>query len=478
MDALTRRGFAQAALAASIALAARDAYGEEPRNWLSGFTTPPEHFGGALTRIHGRLPPGLSGVLYRAGPAQFERAGERLGHWFDGDGMVQAFHIGDGTVTHRGRFVATDKRRLESAAGRFLYAGYGFAPRAPAPFSHPDDLNAANTNILPVGDEVWALWEGGSPWRVDGETLETVGRARFDGELDGLIFSAHPKRDPNGDIWNFGGFGNRCVIWRLNASGVPQTVRPVELPASTLMHDFAITANHIVLLAPPLVETPRAATSLIDRFDWRGERPLLAIVLDKNDLSIKRVHELPGRFLYHIGNAWEDASGIIRIDACLAQDHRFAIDTARQLPRGVYREPPYAEPTLITLRADGRGELAGVGAMGEFPRVDPRRVGARHRFTWSVLAHGHARWDWDGGRAQVFDHGARYWPEEPIFVPDARSAREDDGWVLATRLDMSAGRTELLVFDARRLDAGPIALYACPYAVPLGFHGAFVSRRS
>jgi all-trans-8'-apo-beta-carotenal 15,15'-oxygenase len=34
-------------------------------------------------------------------------------------------------------------------------------------------------------------------------------------------------------------------------------------------------------------------------------------------------------------------------------------------------------------------------------------------------------------------------------------------------------RTELHVLDARKPSDGPVASFALPYAVPLGFHGAW-----
>jgi carotenoid cleavage dioxygenase-like enzyme len=67
-----------------------------------------------------------------------------------------------------------------------------------------------------------------------------------------------------------------------------------------------------------------------------------------------------------------------------------------------------------------------------------------------------------------------FWSEEPVFVP--RGSGETDGWVLATRLNLRTEKTELAVFDARSLDDGPVALLTCPYALPLGFHGAFAAR--
>ncbi len=468
----SRRDFGALALGAAFT-AAVPAWAQTPPNWRIGFQTPPEELDSELTVISGRLPRDLSGVLYRVGPGQFERAGERLGHWFDGDGMVQRFAIGDGRVRHRGRFVATDKRRTESEAGRFVYSGYGFSPSNSIPFNRTDEINAANTNVLTMGDEIWTLWEGGSPWRVRGESLETIGRQEFAGPLDGAPFSAHPKQDLNGEIWNFGVFGSRCVIWRLAPDGRLISATPIELPVAAMMHDFAITERHIVMLAPPMLMHPGSARSLVDRYEWRSEEPLRAIVLDKDDLTRRRVFELPAKFLFHVGNAWEDNDGTIRIDAFLHEDARFAIADARDLLRGVDVGEPRAHPAMITLHVDGRTEMEMLDGRGEFPRVDPRRVGRRTRYTYSVIGSGLARWDWQSGDCDCFVYGANYWSEEPIFIPRHPQGREADGWIVATALNTRAERTELAVFDARRLSDGPVALLSCPYALPLGFHGAF-----
>jgi all-trans-8'-apo-beta-carotenal 15,15'-oxygenase len=470
-QALSRRDFGWLLAGAGLA-AAMPARAAAPSNWQLGFTTAPDELDGNLTLLSGRLPADLSGVLYRAGPGQFERAGERLGHWFDGDGMIQRFAIADGRVRHRARFVDTPKRRAETAAGRFLYSGYGFAPREAVGFTRPDDLNAANTNVLPVGDEVWALWEGGSPWRVDGTDLASIGRRQFPSALDGVAFSAHPKRGPDGEIWNFGGFGSRCVIWRLDRAGNVLGAWPLELQHPTLMHDFLVTRTRIVLVAPPMQSAAGDARSLLDRFVWSPDQPMTVYVLDKNDPTSRRAYELPAHFLFHLGNAWEDESGTIRFDAFLFDDASFATEVTRAWPQGRYVEPPLARPSLITLHADGRAELERLQGAGEFPRIDPRLVGERHRYTYGVTPGGVARWDWRTGRRAIVDYGADYWAEEPIFVPRRGEGR--DGWIVQTRLNLRSAQTELVVLDARGVEDGPVAVLACPYALPLGFHGAFV----
>jgi hypothetical protein len=46
-------------------------------------------------------------------------------HWFIGDGMIHAFHIADGRVSYRNRWVRTPKWELEHKAHRALFGSWG-----------------------------------------------------------------------------------------------------------------------------------------------------------------------------------------------------------------------------------------------------------------------------------------------------------------------------------------------------------------
>ena len=77
--------------------------------------------------------------------------------------------------------------------------------------------NAANTAVMTAGDEVWALWEGGSPMAMDASDLSTKRFVTLRDDLKGMPFQAHPRYDPDGTVWNIGLWGDRMVVWRLNA---------------------------------------------------------------------------------------------------------------------------------------------------------------------------------------------------------------------------------------------------------------------
>ena len=64
------------------------------------------------------------GTLYRNGPnPQFAPRGPY--HWFGGDGMIHAFHIENGNVSYKNRWVRTPKWELENKEGEGLSGTFG-----------------------------------------------------------------------------------------------------------------------------------------------------------------------------------------------------------------------------------------------------------------------------------------------------------------------------------------------------------------
>ena len=110
--------------------------------------------------VEGTVPQALRGVFFRDGPAVHERFGRRYRHWFDADGMVQAFRFEGGAISHLSRVLDTPKRAAEEKAGVPVYGGFG-TPRTAA-VNAPDDVNVANISMLDHGGELMALWERGN----------------------------------------------------------------------------------------------------------------------------------------------------------------------------------------------------------------------------------------------------------------------------------------------------------------------------
>ena len=160
-----------------------------------------------VDEVEGSVPRELTGTLYRNGPSRNEIGGKPYAHLFDGDGMLSQFTIADGGIRYRNRYVRTNHFLAERAADKPVMRGYGQQRPGGVPgnaFRTP--ANVANTSVQYHSGNLLALYEGGRPWQVDPDTLETVGEYDFDGELKGgYTYSAHPTWDPaTGELFNFG----------------------------------------------------------------------------------------------------------------------------------------------------------------------------------------------------------------------------------------------------------------------------------
>ena len=451
-------------------------------------------------RLTGRWPAALAGALYRNGPARHGLGGLRYAHWFDGDGAVQQYSIGPRGVMHRARFVQTEKYAADSAAGRPVRHSYGTRVPGGEPLRSPDDLNVANTNVLAHGGRLLALWEGGSAIELDPKTLATRGAVRFSDELAGMPFSAHPRIEPDGTMWNFGAsfLHGVLVIYRIGADGRLAQHHVLHVPDLPMLHDFVVTERHLVFLLPPFVldiERVKGGATLHDGFVWRPELGMRAMVLDKARLDAKpKWFELPAGFVFHFGNGCEDG-GVIRLDCMRSASGWQVRQGMQELMCGRYEPQDHAQATLVELdlssgtRARARQTVLPLAA--EFPRVDQRFTGRAYRQVFATAMVGVAprpgydavvRIDVQSGRMDRYVYGDDVLVEEHVFVPkeDAASRasssapREGQGWLVGTALDLARGETMLSVFEATNLAAGPLAQARMPRLMPLAWHGSFV----
>ena len=436
----------------------------------------------AMTRVSGRAPMGLSGSLYRNGPGKFHRPGGSVDHWFDGDGLMRAFRINDGQATLAARFIDTPKRRTDIAANAVVTPGFGTAAKPGARVENNDDVNAANISVMPVGGELWALWEAGSPIAMNPADLSTKGIKTLRPDLVHMPFLAHPHREPGGDIWSLGLNGGKAVVWRLAGDGTLKSADLVDLPAASYVHDFSATDKHLILILQPWIQD-RQVLPYADSFSWKPALGSKVLVLDKSDLSKRRIYELPPFFAFHYGAAWEETDGTLRFDGCLSPDASFATTNGRSFMKGAYTPEPAPMLSLIALRSDGRASIESAGVGAEFPRVDGRFAGKARRYTVHAthagqagpLFQGVATHDWKTGRADSFDFGPSHLVEEAVFVARPGGSSELDGWLLAPSVNTKARATELHVFDARRVAAGPLVTWRADRALPVSLHGAFVA---
>jgi all-trans-8'-apo-beta-carotenal 15,15'-oxygenase len=451
--------------------------------WLVGFESATGDRSVADLVIEGKIPNGFAGSLYRNGPARHDFGGQRYHHWFDGDGMIHRYHITDSKVDYQARFVRTGKFEAEQKAGRFLFDGGGTAFKNSSTGAGPDSINVANTSVLSINNELWALWEGGSAHALDPKTLETKGVVTFSDDLKGAPFSAHPRIGADGRVWNIGTLGSKMVLYRLSSLGALEKATVIDIDTVGLVHDFFLTERSMVIVLPSS-DMSGAGESYFGRMKARPDKPMQVIVVDRDSLTITRRAELPSGFWFHGGNAWEEKNGTLHFDICLLPDASI-MQGMRDYMRGdISRGHGHrAKSHVVSISPKGVARLDVLAGDSEFPRIDPRYASVRNTRLFSVEKSSLTSHWYDAvrkvnlrsGAVDRFVYGADYLVEEHVFVPRTPSAPEGDGWLVGTALHWPSRRTCVNILKADRLSDGPVARAWLPMPAPLGFHGQFVS---
>ena len=171
-------------------------------------------------QVTGTIPDHLDGRYLRNGPNPRGEVDPASYHWFTGDGMVHGVRLRDGRAEwYRNRWVSTDE-------------GFG-----------------ANTNVIGQAGRTWAIVESGPPPVELTDELDPIGSDGVDGALaEG--YTAHPKLDPvTGELHAV------SYLWawdhlRYTVIDVDRRVRRevrVPVDGGPMVHDCAITENHVVL---------------------------------------------------------------------------------------------------------------------------------------------------------------------------------------------------------------------------------------
>ncbi len=420
-------------------------------------------------KVEGALPPELSGLFLRNGPnpATTPEPGQ---HWFGGDGMVHGVRLEGGRAAwYRNRYVRTAPL---ARTGRAAARG---AERTPSP---------SNTNVIAHAGKILALCEPASfPCELSRE-LESLGVCDFGGAL-ASGFTAHPKKDPETGELHVCGYNPlqapHLTYHVVDAAGKQVRSTPIELPLPTMAHDFAITQTRVVFLDLP-VRPDLAAAARGDRFPltWQPETGARVGVMPRGGASADvQWFEVEPCYVFHPLNAYDDGSKVV-IDVV-----RYPVLHGQGRPAaGPFEEEGTSFDRWTLDPGSGKAREARLDDRSiEFPRVDDRRVGLRHRYGFATeLRRGEAgfdpaaivKFDLTRNTRSTHEFPAGWAPGEPVFVPSSRRDGEDEGWLLTFAHDGTRNSGALVVLDATRLNASPIAVVPLPQRVPIGFHGNWI----
>lgn len=463
------------------------------RPWARGLQDLPREHGFEPLRIEGRIPPELRGTLYRNGPALTGIAGERYGHWFDGDGAITAVELGGGEARGAVKLVSTPALMKERVAGRMLYGGYGTRVQPWQMLRGRFIKNAANTSVLSWQGRLFAIAEGGLPTEMSPVDLSTLGETRLDGVIK-ATFSAHPHHVPSRrTTYNFGvrpGRVNYVDVYALPDEGRPSLLTSFPLDFGPVLHDFIATHHYLIFFIPPvrthILPVMLGRKSLSEATTWEPQEGTRVVIVPIDDPA-RRVEFVTDAFYqWHFSNAREEGN-LLQVE--LVRHPDWSTNTwLHELTRGGPSAPATGE--LCRMEVDLTRKTLKVYPLWdtavEFPRIRPGLEGTSHRYTW-LAAHtpeqplamlsALGRFDRDTGQMSTFSVGEGMYPSEPVFVPRGTTA-EDDGWLLSLVYDPSSHLSHVAVWDAGDLPRGVIGRAWFDHFIPHTFHGGFEPVRS
>eukprot|EP01018_Ginkgo_biloba_P002559 Gb_33716 [translate_table: standard] len=430
--------------------------------------------------IKGQIPECLNGVYIRNGPNPRHLPSGGY-HYFDGDGMLHAVTIRDGSAIHCCRYTKTNRFLRENETGRPLFAKplgdltglIGLARLSVMSLRHmlglidlTKGIGVANAGLEFFCGRLLAMSEDDKPYALrvteDGD-LDTLGRLDFSGQLK-TNMTAHPKINPGtGEMFSFSYDVMKSPYlkyFRVSADGKKGEDIPINLPEPTLMHDFAITERFVVFVDHQLVfrlsEMLKGGFPAICDGEKEDEVSLIGSSLAPLECVFENPEHLENRLIEFCFNL--KTGRCRRKQICSAN---LDVGQINKLFTGKKNKYVYMSTSGPWPRFSGVAKvdvsaprLAPMKSVPGINTLEPCIVGWRN-------------------------YGESCYGSEPFFVPrneNGPNSEEDDGYLLSFFHNESTEISELLVMDARSPSLESVCSIRMPCRVPYGFHGIFLSH--
>ena len=455
--------------------------------------------------VEGEIPSEISGTFYRCGgdrqyPPRFPNDAA-----FNEDGFVDMFRFSNGHVDFKSRYVRTDRFAAERKARKALFGLY--RNRLTNDPSVKDvSLNTANTNVVFHGGKLFALKEDSPPTEMDPHTLATKGAWRFDGKLESLTFTAHPKIDPvTGEMIAFGyeakgDLTNDVALYRIDKAGKITRQVWLKAPVVSMMHDMAVSEKHIVIPTTGYGTSWDRLKSGKVHWAWDPTQPIYVAVIPRDgDSKDVRWFKGPEAGVIHTLNARTEGDKV-HLDAPVFFGNPFpwmemmdgtpfnparAMCTIRRWTFDLNSKKDTWEESILFPNFSNRGDLA---------RLDDRYVTHAYRYSFLGIndaskpfdeARGgnmkgrvtncYARFDHATGKIDSVFAGDTHGLSEVQFVPRKPDAPEGDGYLIGVANNFAEMKSELIIADATKLSEGVIGRVKLPFRLHSQVHGNWVS---
>ncbi|KAL9232499.1 hypothetical protein vseg_007607 [Gypsophila vaccaria] len=468
------------------------------------FAPVPEHPVTHELPVRGKIPECIKGAYVRNGanPLHEPVAGH---HLFDGDGMIHTVHFHpNGSASYACRFTETNRLVQERELGRPIFpkaigelhghSGLGrlmllYTRALLGLLDHHKGIGVANAGVVFFNGRLLAMSEDDVPYQVkvtSSGDLKTEGRFDFESQLKSSMI-AHPKIDPvTNELFGL----SYDVIkkpflkyFRVDSNGVKSPDVDIGLETATMVHDFAITENCVVIPDGQVVfkihEMIRGGSPVVYDKEKTSRFGILSKYAENSD-GIQWI-DVPECFCFHLWNAWEEPESdeIVVIGSCMTPADSIFNECEENL-KSVLSEIRLNRKTGKSTR---REILSGSDQVNlEAGMVNRNKLGRKTRYAYLAIAEpwpkvsGFAKVDLFTGEVSKFIYGDEKYGGEPLFLPCSEDGdREEEGHILAFVHDEKNWTSELQIVNAVTMEL--VATIQLPSRVPYGFHGTFISAQ-
>ncbi len=381
--------------------------------------------------VEGEIPAEIRGSWYRSIPDPQFPPKPGWDTYLSGDGMVSLFRIEDGHVDFRQRYVMTERLKRDRAARRSRHGLYR-NPYTDEPGFFDESRTASNTTPIFHAGKILAAKEDERPYRIDPDTLETLGPYDFDGRLKSLTMTAHCRIDPHtGELFFFGyeagGLATRDVAFCIaDKDGKLVHEEWFEAPFVSLMHDFQVTKEHVIFPLQPISTDLERLKAGGAHWVWEpGQGTQVGIMPRGGSVKDLRWFNGPPKCFFHFLNAYSEGDKV-HVDVCAssAPPFPFILEASGLVIAPEDRGGALERWTFDLSRNDDSWQVTQLAPGGDMPRV----------------ADKDAMSDYEIGYYQTFD---------PRVGPPMLSGPVGAGFNTVVRLNVKTGQMKTLCLDPR-----------------------------
>lgn len=287
---------------------------------------------------------------------------------------------------------------------------------------------------------------------------------------------------------------SKYLVYRTTGVKGREQIAEIVVDEISYIHSFALTKNHMILIAAPLFIDPmRIFRSLDpeDGFKWVGDESVKMHVVDLKTGFLNTFETENFFFLHHV-NSFENDDGQIIIDLCTYKNgDALRIMDLKNLhnstTRSMFKAPELKRYTInprdktvnVNTFINGNVSVPFANKL-DFPTINENFRYQKYCYIYGVvysvnttdfLDMALVKKDVCTGKTDKYWYKPGNYFNEAFFVARPGSVDEDDGVLLVNVLDTATQESQIVLFDAKTLEITNSA--TLPTNIPFGTHGRF-----